>query len=395
MPNTTNATQLLIPNTTLFAISRDRESKKFMQTTTGAPKLMDTCSLEYVHDVVKTMEKYQQKEEILFSANRVAISFVKGYCEIMLIGKNPQTFRMTRTGLSQLLTETKSAWAVGELIRKCERLQSIDHKNAIGAFSMVMSLDFKACPDTDLHFRTCLTRIDGKVERIVYGVTSTKYTPFDALDMLEVLNASGFGKYSLQNITISREGMITSFSEIPITAKELKVQVPCIRFGGGFVKNRSVWIAAYLFKLWCTNGCGTTTVTRDSSWTRASSRQTIQDGIQSTATGKLTEAQKAIEAYDAATDILLGDMFATFMSGIMTDKGVSQRTQDNVFRHMADETVLKNGSLRTAVDVMTRAAQEESQSTQLLLEQVAWEGLFEYGSREKVVEYVGKIKTDK
>lgn len=388
MPNI----DLYIPNNTLLTIKRERGTNKFIQSTTGQPKVMKECSLEYVYDIVGKMNKLQDKRELLFSAQKVAVSFAKGFCEVIIIGKkNIAPMRMTRTGLAQLLTEARSAWSVNELTRKIERQSK--NPNGLKALSMSLSLDFEACLDKDLHFRTCLTRIGDKVERIVYGVTSTKYTPFDGKEMLECLHDAGFGQYSLQNFSISREGIITSFSQIPITEKELKVQVPCLRVGGGFVKNQAVWIAALLFRLWCTNGCGTTKTQREDRWTRSSSFDTISEGLKATATGKLTEAQEHVKLYNKAVDVLVGDMWSEFMGHVMTDGGVAQRTQDAVFRMMGHETVTKNASVATGVDVMTLAAQEQPQSAQLLLEQVSWQSLSLFDTPTKVKEYVEVKRT--
>jgi hypothetical protein len=385
MPNDTSSFTHFINNDKLFSITRERGSDHWIQTTVAGPKQLNECSLEYAYDIVAKMDKLQDKQEVLFTANRVAVSFARGFCEVMLVGSNT-TMRMTKTALSQLLTVSRSAWSISELMNKIRRAETLEH--GLKALSIALSLDFQACLDKDLHFRTCLTRVGNDVERIVYGVTSTKYTPFDAKEMLECLHSSGFGAYSLQNLSITREGVVTAFSEIPITKAELHVQVPCLRVGGGFVKNQAVWLSAYLFKLFCSNGCGTTKVERESSWTRSCSFQTIADGLKSTATGKLTEAQLAVEKYKASLGVMVGDLFAEFMSGIMTDAGVSARSQDNVFRFMADETVTKNGSVATVVDVITRAAQEESQSTQLLLEATAWDALFDFSTEERVLEYV-------
>lgn len=392
MPNGMLNNKLFIPNNTLLTIKRERGTNKFIQTTTGEPKKMDKCSLEYVHDIVGKMTRLQQKRELLFSANKVALSFAKGFCEIKFIGKNIPPMRLTKTGLAQLLTETHSAWSINEMVRKIDR--QLTNSDGLKSLSIAISLDFEACPDKDLHFRTCLTRIGDRVERIAYGVTSTKYTPFDGLEMLECLHDAGFGQYSLQNFSISREGIITSFSEIPITEKELNVQVPCLRVGGGFVKNQAVWLAAFLFRLWCTNGCGTTKTEREARYTRSNSFDTISNGLKSTATGKLTEAEEHAELYKKSVNILVGEMWSEFMGYFMTDGGVAQRTQDAVFRNMAHETVTKNASVATAVDVMTLAAQDQPQSTQLLLEQVAWDGLSMFDTDEKVKEYVELKRAD-
>jgi len=55
---------------------------------------------------------------------------------------------------------------------------------------------------------------------------------------------------------------------------------------------------------------------------------------------------------------------------------------------MGHETVTKNASLATAVDVMTLAAQDQPQSSQLLLEQVSWDALSMFDTPERVKEYV-------
>lgn len=387
MPNglTSNKMPFIIPNTTIFSLSRERGGSTYDYT--GGEKPMSKApTLEWIADRMIKINKAQEPRDIEIDPRRVVISLTERSAKMHIMGgkgQDAQPIYFTNSGLAQALEGSRySTSLVKGLVEDAQDDSSLKShslsicKNLVDRAERKIRESKKDDVDVTRKYRTVRTRHNGQVIRICYAVTSIGYAKYDAVELFtDLASIDVFKDMLCIDVRLDRNFVRARFIEQEITDELLNVPVPMYDATSGFAKNARVSLLAMIYKLWCTNGCGSTKTTKTNSWIHYGSASRIKEELIEALTGEKSAAKKMIDTYKEALNLSIDKEFDKFFDAFVKPN-VTQTVADRVLKNMTHETTTPNRKLASIVDSITLTAQEHGIEQQRMLEDLGAQILF-------------------
>ena len=350
----------LIPTRTLY--TRGSEAGK-----------LATSNLEEVRDVLRRQRELQAPKEFDRSFSQMHLSFMGGRVTAQFLGADGlqgEPMLVHDNAYGQMSSQN----GLGLPTRFGNGLLAQSALGDAGEKLSTMSWALWAAESTRPRlFRTALTRDqDGKVQRVLRSQQSQGYAIYDNLDFVQDLldNAPDLATMPVLDFRVGDTGMRVRFSGVPQNEIELNVPVPMLEAWNSEVGRRRTVLQGGMWKLWCTNGCGTWESDSEFAWRHFGNTERISDGVASAIHEIRTSASGVVDAYTSALDVAIDDAFA-FMERELKREGLTKAQIAASQAGLEHETTTAGGCLASTVDAVTLIAQEFDLFTQADMERAA------------------------
>ena len=340
----------LIPTRTLFS----RGSQ---------PGELQTTQLEAVRDLLKKQRDLQEPKDFDRSFSHMHLNYTGGRVTAQFLDPN---------GLqgSEMLVHDNAYRQMGSNLLPTRFGQGLLEQAGMGDTGEKLSTMSWALwsqqNETPRMFRTVLTRDqDGTVQRVIRSQHSQGYAVYDNFQFVQDLldNAPDLATMPVLDMRVTDIGMRLRFCTEDVGQFALNKPMPIIEAWNSEAGRRRTVLHGGMWKLWCTNGCGTWDSKSEFAWRHFGNTDRIRDGVASAITEIRTAASGVVEVYNSALDIAIDDAFA-FMERELKREGLTKAQIGKAQTGLEHETTTPGGCLASTVDAVTLIAQEYDLFTQ-------------------------------
>jgi len=333
---------------------------------------LDTRSLEGMRDYLKRMHAAQAPWDPSRSLSQLALNFRGDQITARFVD-GTEDFVVSSHAYGQICSSLLGKKGHGQLLLDTAKLDDTGGKIA-NALWMHRALGSDA-GQVVRTLRFVNTRTPNGVKRMLRSQHSEGYAVYDNHQAVDALlaNAPELAGASVLDFRVTDVGFRARIAGVPEDQIELNVPIPMFQLWNSEVGMRRTGLTGGMWKLWCTNGCGTWSDRAEFHWRHYGNSQRIEDGM-SGAVRELRVANSGVlSEYRRALDTVVDDLEDLITRELRREK-VSQPRIDAAIKLLEHETVdptelwtdrssdrpreLVRGSVASAVDAVTLAAQD-------------------------------------
>jgi hypothetical protein len=350
----------LVPTRTLF----NRGS------TAGA---IQTTDLESVRDLLKRQKDLQEPQDFDRSFSQLHMSYRGGRVTAQFLGPNGlegERMLVHDNAYSQMSNQNGLGLPARFGRGLLEQSALGDAGEKLSTMSWALWAAKSAKPRL---FRTVRSRDqDGQVQRVLLSQQSQGYAIYDNYEFVQDLldNAPELAEMAVLDFRVTDTAMRVRFAGVPQDQIELNVPIPMLEGWNSPAGRRKTVLNGGMWKLWCTNGCGTWSSQSSFGWRHFGNTDRIRAGVASAISEIRTAASGVVEAYTQALDVSIDDAFA-FLERELKREGATGDQISKAQTALNDETTTPGGGLASAVDAVTLIAQDFDLFQQADLERAA------------------------
>ena len=333
----------LVPNRTLFSRGATRAK-------------LDTTCLEEVRDLLKKQRDLQEPKDFDRSFSQLHLSYRGGRVTAQFLSPDgAQGEKMlVHDNAYRQMSSTLLPARFGQGLLAQAGMGDTGEKLSTMSWALWSQQN-----STPRMLRSVLTRDGEKVQRMVRSQHSQGYAVYDNFSFVQDLldNAPDLGEMAVLDFRVTDTGMRVRLAGVPKDQIELKVPVPMLELWNSEAGRRRTVLSGGMWKLWCTNGCGTWDSKSEFAWRHFGNTERIRDGVASAIGEIRTAASGVVEAYTQALDVAIDDAFA-FMERELKREGLTKEQIGLAQGALTDETTTPGSRLASTVDAVTLIAQE-------------------------------------
>jgi hypothetical protein len=347
----------LMPNRTLFSRG-------------SAPGKLDTTCLEEVRDLLKRQRDLQDPKDFDRSFSQMHLSYRGGRVTARFLSPDQGTDgeeMLVHDNAYRQMSSTLLPARFGNGLLAQAAMGDTGEKLSTMSWALWSQKNL-----TPRMLRSVLTRDGGKVQRMVRSQHSQGYAVYDNFSFVQDLldNAPDLGEMAVLDFRVTDTSMRVRLAGVPKDQIELKVPVPMLELWNSEAGRRRTVLSGGMWKLWCTNGCGTWDSKSEFAWRHFGNTERIRDGVASAIGEIRTAASGVVEAYNQALDVSIDDAFA-FMERELRREGATKEQIGRAQSALTDETTTPGSRLASTVDAVTLIAQDFDLFEQSNLERAA------------------------
>jgi hypothetical protein len=332
---------------------------------------LGSLHLEEVRDHLKVLADKQQAHDYDRSFSQLHVDFQSGRVIAQFLGPNGlegEPMLVHKNAYSQMCDKLLPR-SGGNFLLELASTGEQGRKAATGNWFL-----FRKGSEVPVMFRTVYTRdpLSGKVMPMIRAQQSQGYGVYDNLTLVEDMlsNAPELRDMPVIHWKLTDTAMRLRFAMQPTDQIELHKPIPILEGWNSEAGQRNVILQAGAWKLICWNGISHWDTTAQFKWRHYGNSTRIEQGVESALNEIRTAANGVVEAYDAAGDIFVEDVFGFIERELKREK-VTGAQISAAQSALDDETTTQGNRLTSVVDAITLAAQDLDLFLQSDLERAA------------------------
>ena len=350
---TTTLPDLLVPTRTILHHKLERAEDV---------DLGQCWSLEGIRDYNRKREQLSDPQDIVAKPSEVVVTFgADGAHARFLTPRGPTApMRLLKSAYQQMAREALPAYGGGFLMKSA----ALDER-ALPMITALWAMHAKEC-DRPMTYRTQLTKIDGRVERVVRAMVTPVYAPYNHSELLDAaINAVG-------NLPVIEALVTDTRMKVVVIDPEgegfrLGKQVKTLQLEGSETGHRHSTVKGGLFAWLCTNGMRTGRDETETRWRHVGDPQRVRREMPDAIEGAMVGASDVLLTYQRAVEIFIDDA-AAFAEQELRRQKASHKVIAQALVGMKDPTSCEYGTLAGVVDGVTLIAQQQNHDEQEFLE---------------------------